>query len=326
MAMTLPACSEHRVSVLIPAFQAEATIQRAVRSALAQPEASEVVVVDDGSMDQTAQAADRCDDGSGRLRIIRQANHGPAQAANHAFELSSAPYACVLDADDFMLPNRLGALFGRLGGEWDFAADRLLLAVEGQENGPYEPWRMRLPPSRQLSFEDFVRGNVSDSTQPRTELGFLQPAFRRAFLNDHALRHDETLRLGEDYLLYATALACGARFYVTEDYGYVAVQRAGSLSHNHRASDLEALLRADEKLAEHPGLTERDRAALKGHIANTRRRWIYHLALEAKSRGDLPGALGTVLGNLDTFGYVVAQTVRAKIGAYRPQAARAAPP
>ena len=315
------ACAQRSVAVLIPAYQAEATVGRAVRSALAQPEAAEVVVVDDGSQDSTAQTALACDEGRGRLTVLKQANNGRAHAVNSAYDASGAPFVCVLDADDFFLPDRLGAIFARLGDDWDLAADRLLMAAEDRPDGPHTPWPMRLPSGPDMSLRAFVLGNLSDPKRPRTEVGYLQPVLRRAFLDAHGLRDHESLRLGEDYLLYATALACGARFRLTEDHGYVAVVRAGSLSHQHTAADLHALLAADLKLAAHPGLSTTDREALRTHIANTRRRWVYHLALEAKAAGDLPRALGAVLGNLDSLGYVLAETARAKIRASRAQPA-----
>ena len=319
--MKSASCIQRSVAVLIPAYQAEATIARAVGSALAQPEAVEVVVVDDGSDDATAQAASALDDGSGRLRVLRQANHGPAHAANRAYEASRAPYVCVLDADDFFLPGRLSAIFDRLGDDWDLAADRLLMADEAQPEGPFTPWPMRLPAGPDMSFRDFVLGNLSDRKRPRTEVGYLQPVLRRAFLDAHGLRHDESLRLGEDYLLYAMALACGARFRLTEDYGYVAVVRPGSLSHRHTAADLHAMLVADGRLALHPGLSAADREALRAHIENTRRRWVYHCALEAKAAGDLPRALRAVLGHPDSLGYVLVETARAKLRGSRAQPA-----
>lgn len=291
-----------------------------MRSALAQPEAAEVVVVDDGSQDATAAMAQACDDGSGRLRVLGQANRGPAHAANAAYDATRAPYACVLDADDFFLPGRLRALFRALGDDWDMGADRLMMASEDRPEGPLTPWPMRLPASPELDLRTFVLGNLSDPKRPRSELGYLQPVFRRAFLDAHGLRHDESLRLGEDYLLYATALACGARFRLSHDYGYVAVVRPGSLSHRHTAADLAALLAADARLAEHPGLAPEERQALRAHVANTRRRWVYHLALEAKAAGDVAGVLAALGGNLDSLGYVLAQTLRAKLGA------RGAPP
>src|SRR5580698_8233831 len=96
---------EFHVTVIIAAKDAIATIGRAIVSALAQPEAAEVIVVDDGSSDGTAALARTHDDGGSRLRVLRlERNSGPAAARNLALEMATSPFVCVLDADDFMQP------------------------------------------------------------------------------------------------------------------------------------------------------------------------------------------------------------------------------
>ena len=81
---------------------------------------------------------------------------------------------------------------------------------------------------------------IADAKRARSELGYLQPVIRRAFMMREGLRSDATVRLGEDFLLYATARARGARFRIVDSAGYVAVARPDSLSHSHTAQDLAA--------------------------------------------------------------------------------------
>ncbi|WP_337184212.1 glycosyltransferase, partial [Shinella sp.] len=72
---------DEKVCVIIAARNAEQTIGRAVRSALAEPEVDEVVVVDDASDDRTMAAAAAADDTTRRLDIIRfRTNRGPSAA------------------------------------------------------------------------------------------------------------------------------------------------------------------------------------------------------------------------------------------------------
>lgn len=298
------------VAVLIPAKDASLTIARAIRSALAEPETAEVVVVDDGSADATAEVAAACDDGSGRLKIIRQANRGPSAATNVAIEASTAPYLCNLDADDFFLPGRFKAIFDAAGTDWDLVADKLLLGKEGAEDGPYERWRGDDPLPSVLSLAAFVEGNISRASRPRAELGYMQPIKRRAFLDAHKLRFHEDLWLGEDYLLYAEAVARGARFKTVEHYGYVAIARPSSLSHLHPPEYLEALMQADQALAAIPGIPAAGRRALKRHEASTRRKWIYRRVLAAKQEGRLGQAAALALSGPDVFVYIVVETIR----------------
>ncbi len=298
-------------------MNAAGTIGRAVASALREAEVAEVLVIDDGSSDDTRGAALHADDGSGRLRIIQQVNSGPSAAINVGHDSTTAAYVCVLDADDFFVEGRFARLFAEAAPGWDMVADRLLLAKEGAEDGPYEEWGGIIPNDGLLSFAQFVTGNITDRSRPRTELGYLQPVFHRAFIDAHGLRYDEGVRLGEDYLFYGGALARGAVFRVIPAHGYVAVSRADSLSHTHRSSDLKALLDADARLATTPGLGVADRKALARHATDVRRKWVYHLALDAKAEGAFPRAIPTLLVNPDALWIAIVRTARAVLARNR---------
>ena len=91
------------IDVVIPAYNAEATIGRAVLSALASG-AAQVIVVDDGSDDGTVAAAQ-----AAGARVIRQANTGAAQARRAGVALSTAAFTVLLDADDRLIPSGVRA-------------------------------------------------------------------------------------------------------------------------------------------------------------------------------------------------------------------------
>lgn len=98
--MSLPS-----VSVIIPAYNAAAFVRRAVDSALAQTWVDrEVLVVDDGSTDGTLDALAGYGDG---LRLLTQANAGPAAARNRGLHEARGRYVAFLDADDWWLPTKL---------------------------------------------------------------------------------------------------------------------------------------------------------------------------------------------------------------------------
>ena len=114
------------VDVLIAARDREDTIERAVLSALAQDEVLTVIVVDDGSNDDTAARARQCDPGGSR--VINERSHisvGPAAARNIAIGISTAPWFAILDADDFFRPGRIGMLLSQ-SNDCDFVADDLV--------------------------------------------------------------------------------------------------------------------------------------------------------------------------------------------------------
>lgn len=112
-----------RFSVIIPAFNAEATLARAVGSVLVQTwPAHEVIVVDDGSSDATADIAASF---GNTVRVIRQPNRGVAAARNAGAAAACGDWLAFLDADDWYAPDRL-----RLHAEW-IAEDTTLDCLTG---------------------------------------------------------------------------------------------------------------------------------------------------------------------------------------------------
>jgi glycosyltransferase involved in cell wall biosynthesis len=95
------------ISIVIPAFNASATLDRALASVAAQSYPQwEAIVVDDASSDDTGTLALRC--GDPRCRVIRRAvRGGPAVARNDAIAAAKGELIAFLDADDEWLPEKL---------------------------------------------------------------------------------------------------------------------------------------------------------------------------------------------------------------------------
>lgn len=94
------------VSILIPAYNAQEWIADTLRSAIAQTwEPKEIIVVDDGSTDQTLAIAKEF--ASANVRVVTQSNQGAAAARNKALSLSRGDYIQWLDADDLLAPDKI---------------------------------------------------------------------------------------------------------------------------------------------------------------------------------------------------------------------------
>lgn len=97
--------SAPRFSVIIPAYDAEPFIARAIESVLTQTwPAHEILVVDDGSTDATAGVVARY---GGRVRYLRQDNAGVSAARNAGARAATGDWLAFLDADDWYYPDRL---------------------------------------------------------------------------------------------------------------------------------------------------------------------------------------------------------------------------
>jgi succinoglycan biosynthesis protein ExoU len=270
----------HReVTVVIAAWRAQATVGRAVASALAQCETAEVIVVDDASADggATIEAAKAADDGTGRLQIIALPdNGGPARARNTAIAASHAPWIAILDSDDFMQPGRLAGLLALAHEGYDFLADDLMQTPEGSISAQGRPmWFDGDRTPIDVTFDFFIRSNIPSTRRQRRELGFLKPLMRRSFLERHGLAYDEAMRLGEDYDLYARALSLGGRMRLIPWVGYVSVMRTTSLSAIHSRADLAALEAADNRLIRSDRLKPSEKFLVADHRFTTRSKIVW---------------------------------------------------
>lgn len=309
--MTSPAT----VCVIIAAKNASGTIARAIRSALREGRVTEVVVVDDGSTDNTAETSRAADDGSGRLRVLSlEMNKGPAFARNHAIAHSSAPLIAVLDADDFFLAGRFDRLLAE--NDWDFVADNIVfIDGRGQVVEPDVPEFESEP--RLLDLRGFIEGNISKRGASRGEIGFLKPVMRRSFLDGHGLRYKEELRLGEDYDLYARALVNGARYKIVHACGYGAVVRPDSLSGRHRTLDLKRLYEADQAILATPGLPKESAAALRRHERHIRGRYELRRFLDIKAEAGIWQAGLYALANPSAIPAIAGGVAADKLAAFK---------
>lgn len=124
-----------RFSVLIPAYNASATLSETVDSVLAQTFTDlEVVIVDDGSIDATASIADGYAEGDPRVVVVRQENRGTAGAYNTAARRARADLFVMLSADDLLMPAHLEALHRLVSENLDasiFSTDGYYLFDDG---------------------------------------------------------------------------------------------------------------------------------------------------------------------------------------------------
>ena len=96
------------VSIVIPAYNATRTLRATVQSALEQTfQDFEIVIVDDGSKDETFKLAQELANEDSRIKALTQPNGGAAAARNAGIEAARGKYVALLDADDLWLADKL---------------------------------------------------------------------------------------------------------------------------------------------------------------------------------------------------------------------------
>ena len=150
-----------KVSIIIPVFNRQDLVASAIESVLAQTYSNiELIVVDDGSTDNTPYVLKRYD----TIKIVTQTNSGQSIARNAGLKISSGEYVLFLDSDDHLEPFAIKTLLAGLkekekeSPEWGLAygkmltCDENLMPIENQRKS-YYCGDVLLP----LLFDNFVR-------------------------------------------------------------------------------------------------------------------------------------------------------------------------
>ena len=101
------------ISVILPVFNSEEFIRKAIESVLAQTfEDFELIIVNDGSTDSSKDIIDSFEDD--RIRLISQSNQGPGAARNNALRIAEGEYIMYLDSDDWLCHDALEVAYGEI--------------------------------------------------------------------------------------------------------------------------------------------------------------------------------------------------------------------
>ena len=109
------------LTVIIPVYKTEQTLERCVESVLGQQVQGgmEVILVDDGSPDNSPALCDTWAERDNRVRVIHQQNRGLGAARNAGLDMATGEYITFVDSDDYLAPDTYPELLQRLGEQPD---------------------------------------------------------------------------------------------------------------------------------------------------------------------------------------------------------------
>lgn len=283
------------VSVIIPAYNTQEYLSKAIHSALQQTMPSlEVIVVDDASTDNTLAIAQSISDP--RLQVLRhERNLGAGAARNTALAAAKGEWIAILDSDDWFAPNRLEKLLQVTQvEETEFVADNLFITLYGDE----QPHSTLLSEAHSFIQEpQFLDPLLFVETKRKLRLAFTKPIIRRDFLKQHDLWYDPSLRLGQDFWFYMLCFLKGARFYmVPEPYYYYRI-RCDSLVNASRAERFDGFYRTAQAFLEMPEVQNNAKLseALHLNLKSYRRGRDYYRVVEPLKQRNWKKAFGQML-------------------------------
>lgn len=204
------------VSVIVPVYNAEKTLERCARSLMAQTLRNiEIILVNDGSPDRSPEICRQLASEDGRIRVIDKANGGVSSARNAGLDAARGEFIMFCDSDDWVEP------------DW---CERMVSCCGSGDLVICEIARADLESNHNTETEEAERRELLH--YPLLACSLWNKLFLRSAIEEAGLRFDEKLRLGEDFcfvLAYLCLIDGKLRFLYRPLYHYD-VSTVGSLS------------------------------------------------------------------------------------------------
>lgn len=290
-----------KVSVIMPAYNAAAYIEAAISSVLAQTYSDlEIIVVDDGSVDNTLEILDSITDP--RLKVIHTENHGVSAARNTALDIVQTDYVAYLDADDLWVEDKLerqmemfiaepalGLVFSDFV-RFDDASPLVMMRTLFD----YIPELSRIPHrATRCRHGVVITGDTFTSLVPTSEMAtWVQTCVLKTHLVKQ-IRFPVGVSLCEDLLYMLRVYLCVNAGYINEPL--VKVRRHGANSYHSADEMLEPRLHALRAIKTE-SLTKEQRDALMKKVA-------YSLASLARYHFFLGSGWKSAAANIELLSY-----------------------
>lgn len=224
------------VSIIVPVYKSEKTLERCVSSVLKQDyEEFELILVVDGPPDNSGVLAKELAAKDARIRVLNQANQGVSKARNHGIREARGEYIRFLDSDDYLPPNALGPMVDKL------IKDGSDIVIAGYDHLYFGAVIPKIPAEEGCYF-------VKDSSKIMKSLyesGFLNMPWNKLFRKEMIEKEFPTDReLGEDLLFNLAYLKkCKKMSILSESVcEYIQDDRGTTLSTKKRDNKIETAL------------------------------------------------------------------------------------
>ena len=236
------------ISMIVPVYNGENFIEKCIKSILDQSlKELQIIIVNDGSNDNTAAVLEKYESSDPRVKIITQENGGVSKARNAALEIAGGEWTAFVDADDFIKEDYCENMLA--------AANRLstdVLISCSHREGEKGEWLMDSHDKLIQACFSFDEGSFSFNIDaPWGKL------YRTSLIRENHIRFPENLRRSEDAYFCICVYEQAENIGVFDQCGYHHIERDGSLCKSYAPDAMEMLefiLKANQELLDqyHP--------------------------------------------------------------------------
>lgn len=254
--MQRPEMTAARVSIIVPVFNAEQFLDMSIGSVFRQTIPGwELILVDDGSSDGSAEICARYAQDDARIRIVTQANRGPSAARNAGVSIARGEFIFFLDADDYLFPDALENLLSAIDESGADMALGNFCKQEGDASPTPQPviFGAEMPPFladrkilKELDLLDYVRHFFMFPSNHLVSYCWAR-LYRRSIILRLGLKAEEDMQLFEDFAFNLDYLGQTRNLVFVNIPVYVYVLRGSHVSASmaimksqHLISDMQA--------------------------------------------------------------------------------------
>ena len=207
----------YKVSVIVPVYNAEEYIGATLDSIINQDFNSyEIIVVDDGSTDQSPEIiSEKLTKSTADYRIIRQDNAGVSSARNRGMQEATGEYLVFIDADDYVTGNHLSELYN---GETDFSMVQFIKKETVKLSTPHRF------STESITCDEFIKKEL----RMEMPFNFWQLMYKASIIKENSIRFNPNLIYGEDIDFALRALLYGDEVAISNEATYYYIQHSQS--------------------------------------------------------------------------------------------------
>lgn len=213
------------ISIIIPCYNAEQTLERCLNSVVSQYYQNlEIIIVDDGSRDQTSDIYTKFKQEDFRIKVIKQNNSGVSKARNVGLKAVTGAYVCFVDSDDWVEKNYCEELYNILAAE---NADVSIIEASYEDENGTIVYNKPISKDKIFDGQQALILLLEDQEIQSHPWGKL---FKSSLLKN--VRFPENLKSFEDYSTLFKIFDKAVKVVKSDKKLYHYVQRDNSLSHN----------------------------------------------------------------------------------------------
>lgn len=225
----------YKVSVIIPVYNAEKYLKKCIDSVLSQTlKEIEIILVDDGSTDNSSQILDEYAKKHNNLKVIHQQNSGPAKARNVGIENATGEYIGFVDSDDYLASNMYELLYNTaINNDVDIVTSNYY-TVKNSKEVPSSNFKIS---SNQIIVKDEILKLVTDANESRILWFGWKSIYKSKIIKSNKIIYPP-LKLGEETVFVLDCLLSSNSMYYIDKPFYYYEQTPNSLTRIKYKEDL----------------------------------------------------------------------------------------